>query len=97
MRKTLENLYYGNINPTDKAIIRGSPYDKGLRELSKLENKINLLLTEPILDLYTEYIRISSDVTQITALECFIEGFRLGTNILLEALQVEDGSFQSVN
>ncbi|WP_195984721.1 DUF6809 family protein [Clostridium sp. D33t1_170424_F3] len=97
MRRTLENLYYGNINPTDKTIVRGSPYDKGLRAMSELETKIELLLTAPIRELFSEYSTISSDIMQITALESFIEGFRLGANILLETLQEDDGSFQSID
>lgn len=96
MRKTLENLYYGNINPNDKTIVRGSSYDKGLRHMSELEDKIESLLATPVRDLFMEYSNISSDVAQIAAMEHFIEGFRLGANILLEALQEENGSFQSI-
>ena len=43
---TLEDLYYGNIHPCEREVVRGSPTDKLLRLLCKNEESLIATLTE---------------------------------------------------
>ncbi len=43
---TLEDLYYGNIHPCEREVVRGSPTDKLLRLLCKNEGSLTATLTE---------------------------------------------------
>ena len=44
MRKMLEELYHGNINPTVKQFNRGTRYDEALRMMCKNEDKLEAML-----------------------------------------------------
>ena len=41
MRKTLEDLYYGNISPAEQQYIRNTDYDKAIRTVSEKEKRRN--------------------------------------------------------
>ena len=44
MRKVLENLYHGNINPVAKQFHRGTQYDKTLQCMCRNEEKLESML-----------------------------------------------------
>ena len=44
MRRMLEELYFGNLNPNDRSYIRDSGYGKAVRTISENEEKLTELL-----------------------------------------------------
>jgi len=96
MRKTLENLYYGNIAPGEQQFRRSTDYDKAMKMVSGCEGKLMLLLNDDEKELLTKMISAQHTVNGITALENFILGFRLGARIGIEVMDDADGSVEPI-
>ncbi len=81
---TLEDLYYGNINPNEISFVRGSEYGKCFDKVTELSNSVCSQLTEEYInkmnELESAYTRILSE----TQREYFISGFKLGTQMMTE-------------
>ena len=86
MRKTLENLYYGNIAPGEQQFRRSTDYDKAMKTISGCEEKLMHQLRDDEKELLTKLASAQLTVNGITALENFILGFRLGLRIGVEVV-----------
>ena len=84
MRKLLEELYYGNINPNEKQFIKNTDFDKAMHALSQNEDKLTELLDGKEKKLFLEFVNAQSIINGTTSVESFINGFRLGARIALE-------------
>ena len=80
----LENLYNGNINFADKSIKRGSEYDRLAQVSSELEDKLRESISKQEKQIYEELFEIRFQQEDIMLTETFVEGFRLGAQIMLE-------------
>ena len=80
----LENLYNGNINLADKSIKRGSEYDRLAQVSSELEDKLRESISKQEKQIYEELFEIRFQQEDIMLTETFVEGFRLGAQIMLE-------------
>jgi len=96
MRKTLEDLYYGNISPWDQRYAKDTEYWKSMRTVSEKEEQIKLLLNEQEQELLKEMVSAQGTVNSITAEENFIMGFRLGMRMGIEVMDDGDGSIKSI-
>lgn len=92
MRRILEELYHGNIAPNVKAIIKNTEYSKALETVSKNENALTGIIfgNEKAENLLDDLIRAQGIVNSITAVENFIEGFRLGARMGIEVMDKGD-------
>ena len=91
MRTTLEDLFYGRISPNDKPFAvecDAKGYQNVILEAEEaLEQSVNeeqLVLLKRMFDTFWELL-------EATELDRFIEGFRLGTRLMLEAMDGNDG------
>lgn len=96
MRKMLEELYYGNINPNERQFIRNTDFDRAMRTLSENEDKLTELLDGKEKTLFLDLVNAQSSVNGITAVEGFINGFRLGARMALEIMSDEDGCLRDI-
>ena len=92
MRETLEDLYYGNITPYDRQICSGTSLMKAMEQSHKCEEHLTKLLEGDAHSLLLRLINAENEIGSTLALENFILGFRLGTRLILEALDEDDGS-----
>lgn len=90
----LEDIYYGNICPSEKYIRRNSSYWKKNRKVMEnidvLSSKIgdeNKKLLEAIVEALTE---LSSESEK----ECFIRGLSLGIKLMTETVYYQSEDFQ---
>lgn len=90
MRKILEELFFGNINPNEKQFKRNSEYADYMNTISTNEEKITVLLSEKEKPLFIDFVNAQSSVNGITAVENFIIGFRLGIRIGIEIMDDEN-------
>ena len=86
----LENLYNGNINPCCKTIKKGSEYDKLSKSLLEKEEHLIKDFNNDQKKLYESIFEDRFDQEDIYLKETFIEGFRLGAQIMLEVLTEPD-------
>lgn len=96
MRKTLENLYYGNISPSEQQYARNTQYDKAIRTVSKKEEQLKLLLGEKERTMLKEMVTAQITLNGITAEENFILGFRLGIRLGIEIMDDTDSCISTI-
>ncbi|WP_297716477.1 DUF6809 family protein [Intestinimonas sp.] len=92
MRETLEDLYYGNITPYDRQIRSGTSLMNAMEQSQECEEQLTKLLEDKAYSLLLRLINAENEIGSTLALENFILGFRLGTRLILEALDEDDGS-----
>ena len=95
MRKTLEDLYYGNITPNEQQMTPGSELKRAMDRVTKYENQLMERLKETEQDILTKLIRSQHEIDSITALENFILGFRLGVRLIAECMDDNDGDIRT--
>ena len=96
MRKTLEDLYFGNITPNEQKMTPDSELKKAVDRVVHYENQLTELLDEDGQMILTKLIRSQHEINSITALENFILGFRLGVRIMAECMDENDGDTRNV-
>lgn len=89
---TLENLFYGNITPNERSIVRGGEYDKILRLMNENDIKLSETLSERQIELFEKFKDCETELSDISLREMFISGFSLGINIAYESIRREPTS-----
>ena len=88
MRNTLEDLYYGNITPNAQDMAPNSELKRATDRVARFENQ----LTEQLLE---KLIESQHEIDDITALENFILGFRLGVRMMAECMDGNDSDIRN--
>ena len=83
---TLDNLYLGNINPSEDLKPAFPEYKKLNKEVVELQYQIEDRLEAIDRDLFHTMQNARGDLYAMEVREAFIVGFRLGANIMLETL-----------
>ena len=96
MRKTLEDLYYGNITPNEQKMAPDSELKKAVDRVARYESQLTERLGEDEQTILTKLIRSQHEINSITALENFILGFRLGARIRAECMDETDGDTRAI-
>ncbi len=96
MRKTLEDLYYGNISPFQRQMTPDSELKRAVDRVAQYENQLAERLDETGRTILTKFVRSQHDINGITALENFILGFRLGVKMMAECMDENDGDTREV-
>ena len=96
MRKTLEDLYFGNITPNEQKMEPDSELKKATDRVARYESQLTERLGEDEQTILTKLIRSQHEINSITALENFILGFRLGARIMAECMDENDGDTRGV-
>ena len=95
MRKTLEDLYYGNITPNEQQMTHGSEMEKAVARVASCEKQLMEQLGETEQTILTKLIRSQHEINSITATENFILGFRLGVRLMVECMYDNDGNIRT--
>ena len=88
MRETLEDLYYGNITPYDRQIRSSTSLMKAMEQPQECEEKLTKLPEGEAHSLLLRLINAENEIGSTLTLENFILGFRLGSRLILESLDV---------
>lgn len=83
---TLEDLYYGNINPHEMYINRGSQVDRLVKLIYKNEEALISTLTEQQKETFDKFKECQSEFCVLTARQAFTDGFVLATRIMVEVM-----------
>ena len=97
MRKTLEDLYFGNITPNEQKMAPDSELKKALDRVVRYENQLTELLNEDGQTILTKLTRSQHEINSITALENYILGFRLYARIMAECMDENDGDIREID
>lgn len=96
MRKTLKDFYYGNLTPGEQEMIPGSELKRAMVKVAQCEQQLTERLGKSEQILLDELIAAQHDIDNITALENFILGFRLGVRMMAECMDDNDGDIREV-
>lgn len=94
MRKTLEDLYYGNIKPNEQDMAPNSELKRATDRVTRCEDQLVEQLSETGQTVLAKLIESQHEIDSITAVENFILGFRLGTRIMMECMDHNDGDIR---
>jgi hypothetical protein len=94
MRNTLEDLYYGNITPNAQDMAPNSELKRATDRVARFENQLTEQLDEAGQAVLAKLIESQHEIDNITALENFILGFRLGAKIMMECMDNNDGNIK---
>ena len=83
---TLEDLYFGNINPNERDTKRGSKMDQLVKLMCKNEDGLNATLTEQQKETFQKFKDNYLELLTLGERDAFIRGFSLGIRIAVEAL-----------
>ena len=90
----LEDLYLGDIRPSERNFKRNSQYAKALDDLVKAGDALTDTLTEKQKEMFEDYITAQREVNVLTDCETFIYAFRLSAKIIIDVLM--DGTMKEI-
>ena len=83
----LEELWYGNINPMEVSHIEGNPECKEAMQLvNRNTERLKEMLTKEQIDLLLRYSESRNELSNITELDAFKTGFKLGAGLVIETI-----------
>ena len=79
----LEDLYLGDVRPSERSFKRNSQYAKALDELVKAGDMLTETLTEKQKEMFENYMTAQREVNVLTDCETFIYSFCLAAKIMI--------------
>ncbi len=86
MRSIIEELYYGNIVPTDRDVVKGSEYANLLHLLSRNSTELEETLTEAQKEVFEKYNDCYAEISDANEATAFALGFKIGLRLAVEAM-----------
>lgn len=84
---TLEDLYFGNINPNERDTKRGSRVDQLVKLMCKNEDALNNTLTEQQKEIFEKFKDAQRELSLLTERDAFKTGFILAARIMVEVME----------
>ena len=84
---TLEDLYFGNINPNERDTKRGSRMDQLVKLMCKNEESLTATLTEQQKETFEKFKEAQRELSLISESDAFRGGFILATRIMVEVME----------
>ena len=91
----LNRLWRGDISPSQRAIRKGSRYEKVFSHLCAVGDKMSGEMTQEGRKAFEDFQMIQAELSSIECEEVFIEGFRLGAQMMLDAFGDYQGQFDT--
>ena len=82
----LEEIYHGNINPSEKFVKKNGEYAQLFTEYTTKLDSLMAIINEDERDLLEGILETGGAMEMMSHKESFIEGFCLGAGIMLEIL-----------
>ena len=82
----LEDLYLGDVRPSERSFKRNTQYAKALDDLVKAGDALTDTLTEKQKEMFEDYMTAQREVSVLTDCETFIYSFRLAAKIMTDVL-----------
>ncbi len=90
----LEDLYLGDVHPSERSFKRNSQYAKALDEVVRAGDALTDTLTEKQKEVFEEYMSTQREINVLTDCETFIYAFRLAAKIMIDVLT--DGQLREI-
>ena len=90
----LEDLYLGDVRPSERSFKRNRQYAKALDELVKAGDALTDTLTEKQKEMFEDHMTAQREVNVLTDCETFLYAFRLAAKIMIDVLT--DGQMREI-
>ena len=87
----LDKLWQGKLSPNEQCIVHGSEYSDLRSKAVQLEKQIISSLSDDGKRVLREYQELREQMAYISEEEMFVNGFRIGVGLILDAV----GSYES--
>lgn len=91
---TIEELYYGNISPSDRFVKKGSKYQKLSKEILAFEDKLLKTIDHKEKAIFEQILESRGVQECIIEKDSFIRGFRLVGQLVIEILTEYKSQFE---
>ena len=89
----LDKLWQGKLSPSEQCVQHGSEYSELRHRAAQLGNQITSSLSEEGKRMLQEYQELRERMCYISEEDSFINGFRIGVGLLLDAVGTYEGQF----
>ena len=86
LQHTSEDVYLGDVRPSERSFKRNSQYAKALDEVVRASDALTDMLTEKQKEMFEDYMTAQREVNVLTDCETFICSFRLAAKIMIDIL-----------
>ena len=83
----LEDLWYGNVRPTERSIVRGSKLDNLMKLICQNEDDLMGGLTEKQKESFEKFKDCQSEITDYLETEAFARGFTIAVKLMVEVMK----------
>lgn len=90
----LEKLWRGELTPNEKIMRKGGPYHQKLGELCEIGDRLAEELSLEGKNLLQSYADAQLELNEIENRETFMEGFRMGAQLILDVVSEYQGEFR---
>ena len=87
---TIKELYYGNIHPFEYDIKKDSESDRLAKLVLRNDASLKAAMNENELELFGKFKDAVTELNCLNECESFVNGFRLGLRLIVEALHAEE-------
>ena len=85
MESIIEELYYGNITPSERSYRRAGEYAHILQLVTRNEEKLTETMTDAQKEIFEKFKDNTSELCSMTEVTAFTLGFKLGLRLAAEA------------
>ena len=89
----LDKLWQGKLSPNEQCIVHGSEYSEIRHKATQLSSQILSTLSEEGKRIFQEYQELRERMCYISEEDMFVNGFRIGVGLLLDAVGPYDSQF----
>ncbi len=89
----LDKLWRGELSPNEPCVKHGSEYSEISHKATELSKAIVTGLSEEGKRMYQEYQELRERMCYISEEDMFVNGFRIGVGLLLDAVGPENSQF----
>ncbi len=89
----LDKLWRGKLSPNEQCVVYGSEYSDLGFKASQLSKQLVSALSDEGKKIFQEYQDIREQMCQISEEDMFVNGFRTGVGLLLDAIGTYESQF----
>lgn len=89
----LDKLWRGKLSPNEQCIVHGSEYSDIRHKATQLSKQIVSSLSDEVKQKFQEYQDLREQMCYISEEDMFVNGFRIGVGLLLDAVGPYDSQF----
>ena len=83
----LEDLWYGNVRPTERSIVRGGRLDNLMKLICQNEDDLMKGLSEKQKESFEKFKDCQSEITDYLETEAFTQGFTIAVKLMVEVMK----------